>query len=88
MYKNNGCPNCTEDKLCPECYLGMVKFEYEAAKRRIAIIQEEIGNYYEAITFWDLVCSESMNKIEYFREKLKEQHELPNNKTEQESERR
>jgi len=88
MYKNNGCEECSEDKLCPRCYLGMVEFEYESAKRKIAIIQEEIGNYYEAITFWDLVCSEAMNKVEYFRNKLKEQNELTNNKTEQESERR
>lgn len=72
-FQNNGCKDCTEEKICPRCYLGMVEFEFDSARRKIMIIQEEIGNYLAAITFWDLVCSEAMLKVEYFKGKLKEQ---------------
>lgn len=65
-FQGNGCPNCTEERMCPECYLGMVEFEYESAKRRIIETQKVIGNYQAAMAFWDNECSEALSQVENF----------------------
>jgi len=85
-YKNNGCPDCTKDKLCPRCYLGMIEFEFESAKRKLIETQKVVGNHIQNISYWDRECCEAMSKVELFRNMLKEKNELSNGKTEQESE--
>lgn len=77
MYKNNGCKDCSEDKMCPRCEnefaLGMMESSLSSIDDLVKL-QEEIGDYEAAMRFWDKRCRESMLKVEYFREKLKEQN--------------
>lgn len=72
-YQNNGCPDCTEDKMCDKCYLGMAESVYEHAKNDLIEAQEAEGNFLAAISYWDVECSEIMNRIELFKKRLKEQ---------------
>jgi len=71
-YQGNGCPDCTEDKMCPNCYLGMAESVYEHAKNDLIEAQEATGNYIAAASYWDVQCKDSMLKVEHFKEKLAE----------------